>query len=60
MPQEMDNYILGVVKGRDNNVVSCSAFDMLCSRYVISLSIPLLTDGEALKTITAKRLITAA
>lgn len=49
MPQEMDNYILGVVKGGDNNAVSCSGFDMLCSRYVISLSIPVLTDGEAVK-----------
>ena len=60
MPQEIPNYILGVVKGSDNNVVSCIAFDMLCSRYVISLSISLLTDGGALKTITAKQLITAA
>lgn len=30
MPQEMDNYILGVVRGRDTNVVSCSGFDVLC------------------------------
>lgn len=32
MPQEMDNYIL--------DVVSCSGFDMLWSRCVISRSIP--------------------
>lgn len=52
MLQEMDNYILGVA-GRDNNVVSCSGFDMLWSRRVIALSVPVLTDGGALKTITA-------
>lgn len=64
MPQEMDNYILGVVKGMDNNVVSWGAFDMLCSWYVITLFIPPLTDGGAVKIITVmaaeKQLITAA
>lgn len=49
----MDNYILGVVRGRGNNVVSSSGFDMSRWRRVISLSIPVLTDGGALKVITA-------
>lgn len=63
MLQEMDNYILGVA-GRDNNVISCSGLDMLWSRRVISLSVPVLTDGGALRTITvmaaAEQHITAA